>query len=72
MLKKSDINIVNTILYIQKQMSLKALRNNIKFVVTVDDNIPIMLVDENRIKQVLINVLDNAFKFTEENGKVEL
>lgn len=71
-LKRNDVNIVNTILYIQKQMSLKALRNNIKFVVTMDDNIPIMLVDENRMKQVLINVLDNAFKFTEENGTVEL
>jgi len=71
-LKRNDVNIVNTILYIQKQMSLKALRNNIKFVVTMDDDIPIMLVDENRIKQVLINVLDNAFKFTEENGIVEL
>lgn len=71
-LKRNDVNIVNTILYIQKQMSLKALRNNIKFVVTMDDNIPIMLVDENRIKQVLINVIDNAFKFTEENGIVEL
>ncbi|MFL0248965.1 sensor histidine kinase [Clostridium neuense] len=71
-LKRNDVNIVNTILYIQKQMSLKALRSNIKFVVTMDDNIPIVLVDENRIKQVLINVLDNAFKFTEENGTVEL
>lgn len=71
-LKRNDVNIVNTILYIQKQMSLKALRNNIKFVVTMDDNIPMMLVDENRIKQVLINVIDNAFKFTEENGIVEL
>ncbi len=27
--------------------------------------------DENRIKQVLINILDNAFKFTDEGGKVE-
>lgn len=71
-LKRNNVNIVNTILYIQKQMSLKALRNNIKFMVTMDDNIPIVLVDENRIKQLLINILDNAFKFTEENGTVEL
>lgn len=71
-LKRSDIDIKKTISDIQKQMSLKASRNNIKFTVSIDEELPSVLIDENRIKQVLLNVLDNAFKFTYENGIVEL
>ncbi|MCL2600260.1 MAG: ATP-binding protein, partial [Treponema sp.] len=44
----------------------------IKFRIFVDDKIPAFLIgDELRIKQVLNNLLSNAFKYTEE-GAVEL
>lgn len=71
-LKRSDVDIKSTISDIRKQMSLKAFRNRIDFIVTIDEELPVVLIDENRIKQVLLNLIDNAFKFTPENGTVEL
>jgi len=44
----------------------------IEFVLSVDENIPAALIgDELRIKQVLSNLLSNAFKYTD-SGKIEL
>jgi len=44
----------------------------IEFVLELDDNIPSTLIgDELRIKQILNNLLSNAFKFTE-SGKITL
>ncbi|MBA5850066.1 HAMP domain-containing histidine kinase [Clostridium sp. cel8] len=71
-LKRDYVDIKNTIHYMKKQMSLRAARQKLKFNVNVDDNIPLMLLDENRIKQLLTNLLDNSFKFTEEGDTVEL
>ncbi len=71
-LKKDYVDIKNTIEYIKKQFSLRAWRQNINFSVKVQDNMPLVLLDENRIKQVLNNLLDNAFKFTQERGRVTL
>jgi len=45
---------------------------NINFTLNVDENLPASLIgDELRIKQVLINLLSNAFKYTDE-GEVGL
>src|SRR5690606_11757138 len=47
-------------------------RKAIDFRITVDDNLPPSLAtDEQRLRQVLKNLLSNAFKFTKEHGKVE-
>ena len=71
-LKKDYVDIKNTIGYIQKQMAPRALRQNINFKIELEEDLPIILLDENRVKQVLINVIDNAFKFTSEQGSIEI
>ncbi|WP_392486804.1 sensor histidine kinase [Haloimpatiens sp. FM7315] len=71
-LKKQKINLNNIFKYIEKQMNPRALRDNINFIVNTNINLPEILLDSNRIKQVLINLIDNAFNFTPSNGTITL
>ncbi|MEM9907259.1 MAG: ATP-binding protein, partial [Cyanobacteria bacterium P01_D01_bin.44] len=50
----------------------RALKKRIQIQVKVPPNLPGLWVDERRIRQVLINLLDNALKFTPEGGRITL
>jgi signal transduction histidine kinase len=56
--------------YIKQHMTPVAQRSKISFSVEYPGQLPQLVLDINRIKQVLINVLDNAFKFTQQGGRV--
>ncbi len=56
--------------HIRKQLMPRALRDNIHFTVTYPETLPDLLTDANRLKQVLINILDNALNFTAAGGSV--
>lgn len=71
-LEKDEFQIKDTIQMIWKQLSPRAASNKIIFIKEIEEGIGYILGDENRIKQVLINLLDNAFKFSYEGGKVIL
>ena len=58
--------------YIENYMRPRAEREGKEFSISIDENVGKGYFDENRIKQVLSNVIDNAFKFTDENGKISL
>jgi len=70
--EKEEMSLIDAINQIGKQLRIRAKDRNIEFSVTYDPDLPNIIGDENRIKQVLINLLDNAFKFTDEGGKVSL
>lgn len=59
------------------QASLKLVREAIKkkhltYDYRIDEHVSAMMVDERRLKQILVNLLSNAIKFTPEGGRVAL
>lgn len=71
-LNKKENDIRSFIAFIENYMRPRANREGKEFNVFIDENIGKAYFDENRLKQVLSNIIDNSFKFTDENGKISL
>jgi PAS domain S-box-containing protein len=50
----------------------EALKRSMKFNIDIDDNISSITADGQRLKQVVVNLLSNAFKFTPDGGSVSI
>ncbi|WP_026477442.1 sensor histidine kinase [Alkaliphilus transvaalensis] len=67
-----SVDLIEILEHVKKQLTPRALREEIDFQFHYANNFPLIYSDENRLKQVLINLLDNALKFTPSNGKISL
>ena len=74
---KGDVNlepcymediISEVIAFLNKQSSTK----DIYLLKNVQKNMPIMIINKNRIKQMLLNIIDNAIKYTQPGGEVNV
>ncbi len=69
---KSETVLMDLLDEMKALFGLKAKEKGIEFVLKVDSSLPeVIIVDEARVRQVLINLLSNAMKFTQE-GSVTL
>lgn len=69
---KRETNMKEFINYIQACISQRATRENKLLNVTYEIEQNIVYIDQDKMKQVLINLIDNAFRFTGENGSISL
>lgn len=65
-LDENDIN--KSIKEVHKAMASLAAKKGIRFVIELDNNLPRVKFDKDKILQVLINLIGNAIKFTEEGN----
>lgn len=69
---KESFSISRMLSEIETMMAMEAKKRSLEF--SLEDNIrdDMVLGDELRLRQVIFNLLSNAFKFTPEGGKVRL
>jgi two-component system cell cycle sensor histidine kinase PleC len=53
-----------------KIIAVKARERRQELVIDVDPNAPVLFADERALKQILINLVSNAVKFTPEGGRI--
>ena len=68
--KRETADLADVVNHIGKQLTPRAERDDINFTIKFETQLPQVKTDENRLKQVFINILDNSFKFTPPGGDV--
>lgn len=55
---------------IRNQMNPRAQRKGIFLGIDIEDDLALIKADRNRLKQVMINILDNSLKYSQEGGRI--
>ncbi len=71
-LHKSEAHLPDIVIEIVARMELQVKARNQKVIMDVDDDLPPVNVDVDRISQVITNLLTNAIKYSPEGGKIRL
>jgi len=71
-LELNEISIENLCQSSMTFINQQAYAKNIKLISRIPPHLPELMLDERRIRQVLINLLNNAVKFTPEGGTITL
>ncbi|MFW6280763.1 MAG: two-component system histidine kinase PnpS [Halanaerobium sp.] len=65
-------NLKDVVTKVTNLLEKNAENKNIDFKVIIDDNLPLVYMVREQIKQVLINLIDNAIKYTPAGGQVKV
>lgn len=69
---KETLNIVKLVKEVHTQLYPRAINDKIKFSFLSSYDEILINADKNRMKEVFINIIDNAIKFTPENGDIDV
>jgi signal transduction histidine kinase len=66
----TTVDLTGLLQHIGRQLTPRATRQGILLEVKIEENLPVIHADENRVKQVMINLIDNSLKFTSSSGRI--
>jgi histidine kinase len=69
---KDKIDIIELVKQVHTQLAPRATNEGIEFTFTSIYKAIMVYADKNRMKEVFINIIDNAIKFTSEGGKIDI
>ena len=69
---KKNIDIVELVKEVHTQLSPRANNEDINFTFTTVYKTLMVYADKNRMKEVFINIIDNAIKFTDKDGNIDI
>jgi signal transduction histidine kinase len=71
-LSLEDVELNGLIEKICEKFRLRIAQKNIDFHKTFDPELPVIKIDPSKFEQVIFNLLDNAIKYSTDNGTIEL
>ncbi len=71
-LHEEEIEIQEIIRSVMTLVKGRAEKGDVRLVLDLPDGLPMLRADERKTKQILVNILSNAIKFTEAGGSVTL
>ncbi|MFF2482746.1 ATP-binding protein [Paenibacillus sp. NPDC058071] len=71
-LEFATVNPAELLQHVGRQLAPRATRQGIHLTLKIDEPLPLIQADENRLKQVMINLIDNALKFTSKAGQIAM
>jgi two-component system cell cycle sensor histidine kinase PleC len=71
-LDESEVDMRELIASVTRMMASRAFGNNLKLDMDVPDNLPNLYADQRLVRQILINIVTNAVKFSKHGGHINI
>ena len=72
-IQRTDFDIINLAQNVFEMLEITASKKNIKLILDFNDKLPLIVnADNEKIQQVLTNLVENSIKYGKENGTTEL